>query len=140
MIVADTSAILASIDTSAAHHARCVDVIDKLDGPFLVSHMVVAETDYLLTTRFGVTAANRFLSDVASGAYRLAPSNEQDLSVAITVNTHYSDQALGITNSMNVVLAQRYRTAKIFTLDERHFRLVQPLTDDPAFQLLPFDM
>lgn len=139
MIIADTSGILASIDSSAAHHARCVEVINGSTEPLMVSHMVVAETDYLLTTRFGVTTANRFLTDVAAGAYRLAPSNEHDLSTAVTVNTRYADQALGITDCMNIVLAQRYQTTKIFTLDERHFRVVQPLTADPAFQLLPFD-
>lgn len=140
MIITDTSAILASIDTSAAAHAQCVKVITETDEPLIVSHMVIAETDYLLTTRFGVATANRFLADVASGAYRLAPSNELDISVAVTINTRYSEHALGVTDCMNVVLAHRYNTIRIFTLDERHFRTVQPLAHGPAFQLLPFDM
>ncbi|WP_329412264.1 hypothetical protein OG563_07245 [Nocardia vinacea] len=98
MIITDTSAILASIDTSAAAHAQCVKVITESHEPLILSHMVVAETDYLLTTRFGVATANRFLSDVASGAYRLAPSNELDIAMAITINTRYSDHALGVTD------------------------------------------
>ncbi|WP_084529863.1 type II toxin-antitoxin system VapC family toxin [Nocardia crassostreae] len=140
MIIADTSGILASIDTGADHHAECVKVVSGVDEPLIVSHMVVTETDYLLTTRFGVATANRFLSDVVSGAYRLAPSDEADIATAININTRYADHSLGIADCMNVVLAQKYHTVRIFTLDERHFRMVQPLAYGPAFQLLPFDL
>jgi predicted nucleic acid-binding protein len=139
MIVADTSAILASIDASAAEHESCAHVAQHADPPMLVSHMVVAEADYLLTTRFGVVTANRFLSDVVAGAYQLSPTDEQDLQEAITVNTRYSDHALGVTDCLNVVLASRYGTVEIFTLDERHFRVVKPLAHGTAFRLLPFD-
>lgn len=139
MIIADTSAILASIDASAAEHQRCADFIEHADEPLLVSHMVVAEADYLLTTRFGIVIANRFLSDVATGAYQLTPTDEKDLHDAITVNTRYADQSLGVTDCMNVALASRIGTTKIFTLDERHFRVVTPLDHGSSFQLLPAD-
>lgn len=139
MIIADTSAILASIDSSAAEHGDCARLVTRTESPLLVSHMVVAEADYLLTTRFGIATANRFLSDVAAGGFRLAPTDEQDLEQAVTVNTRYVDQKLGVTDCLNVVLASRYDTVKIFTLDERHFRVVKPLTSEPTFQLLPAD-
>lgn len=60
--------------------------------------------------------------------------------MAVTLDTRYTDHMLGITDCMNVVLADHYRTLRIFTLDERHFRVVQPLDHGDAFQLLPFDM
>ena len=139
MIVADTGAILASIDASAAEHKQCADLVQHADSPMLVSHMVVAETDYLLTKRFGIATANQFLSDVATGAFQLVPTNERDLQEAVTVNTRYSDQMLGVTDCLNVVLAWRYGTIKLFTLDERHFRVVRPLAHGDTFQLLPVD-
>jgi len=139
VIIADTSGILASIDSSAAEHEQCAHLVTTSDSPMFVSHMVVAEVDYLLTTRFGVTTANRFLSDVAGGGYELAPTDETDLEEAISINTRYSDQELGVTDCVNVVLAARYDTVKIFTLDERHFRVVRPLSRADAFELLPFD-
>lgn len=139
MIIADTSGILASIDTKAAEHQQCAEVIENSDEELLVTHMVVAEIDYLLTTRFGVTTANHFLDDVATGAYQLAPTDEKDLELAIKVNTRYADQSLGVTDCLNVVLAARMRTVDILTLDERHFRVVVPLDHGSAFRLLPFD-
>lgn len=138
MIIADTSAIVASIDSDAADHDDCARVVTTTEAPLLVSHMVVAEVDYLLTTRFGITTATRFLSDVATGAYRLTATDESDLQQAVSVNTRYSDLKLGVTDCINVVLAERHNTTTIFTLDERHFRVVTPLTDD-AFKLLPAD-
>jgi predicted nucleic acid-binding protein len=139
VIVADTSAILASIDASAANHEPCAHLVQHTDEPLLVSHMVVAEADYLLTTRFGVATANRFLTDVAAGGFQLVPSDEQDLEQAITVNTRYADLTLGVTDSLNVVLAARHGTVRMFTLDERHFRVVRPLAHGKAFTVLPLD-
>lgn len=139
MIIADTSAILAAIDVSAASHEPCAHFVQHADEPLLVSHMVVAEADYLLTTRFGVATANRFLTDVVAGGFQLAPSDEEDLEQAISVNTRYGELGLGVTDSLNVVLAARYGTTRVFTLDERHFRVVRPLADGKAFTLLPSD-
>lgn len=139
MIIADTGAILATVDSAAAEHAACVQVLSQLRRPMLITHLVIAETDYLLTKRFGVTTANRFLSDVARGAYTLVPSGEREFDDAITVNTRYEALKLGVTDCMNVVLAARYDTATIFTLDERHFRVITPLNGADAFTLLPAD-
>lgn len=140
MIIADTGAILATVDTNAAEHEACVRVLTRLDSPMLISHMVIAEVDYMLTKRFGVATANRFLTDVSRGAYRLVCSDEQDLDEAITLNTRYFDMKLGITDCLNAVLAFRYRTSTLFTLDERHFRVVSPLCGASAFTILPADV
>jgi predicted nucleic acid-binding protein len=39
----------------------------------------------------------------------------------------YDDQAIGVTDASLVVLADRYETTSILTLDYRHFRVVKPL-------------
>lgn len=140
MIIADTGAILATIDQSSAWHEACVKVLAQLQRPMVISPMVVAEADYLLSKRFGIATANRFLSDVARGAYQLVPADERDVDEAVTVNTRYFDLKLGVTDSLNVVLASRYGTSKIFTLDERHFRVIAPLCGTAAFTLLPADL
>jgi predicted nucleic acid-binding protein len=78
-------------------------------------------------------------SDVVAGGYQLAPTNEQNLDQAVTVNTKYADLTLGVTDSLNIVLAARHGTVRLLTLDERHFRVVRPLAHGAAFTLLPFD-
>jgi len=139
MIIADTSAILSTIDPDAAEHSSCVEILGHIQRPMLVSHMVIAETDYLLTTRFGISTANRFLADVARGAWELAESNAEDINDVVTVNTRYQGLRLGATDCLNIVLAARYGTAILFTLDHRHYRATAPLNDPDAFILLPAD-
>jgi predicted nucleic acid-binding protein len=139
MIVADTSGVLATIDPDSSEHAACVEILGLLQRPMLVSPMVVAETDYLLTTRFGISTANRFLADVARGAWDLVEVTAEDINDVVTVNTRYQGLKLGATDSLNIVLAARYGTATLFTLDHRHYRATAPLADQEAFVLLPAD-
>lgn len=139
MIVADTSAILATIDPDATEHGACVGILPYLQRPMMVSHMVVAEVDYLLTTRFGISTANRFLADVARGAWELVDSGAEDINDVVTVNTRYQALRLGATDCLNIVLAARHDTTVLFTLDHRHYRAVTPLHGSEAFTLLPAD-
>jgi predicted nucleic acid-binding protein len=50
----------------------------------------------------------------------------------------YVDQRLGLADASVVMIAGRYRTTALLTLDERHFRAVRPLWGE-AFTLLPTD-
>lgn len=140
MILADTSGILATIDPSAAEHAAAVETFTRIQRPMLVTQMVVAEIDHLLTTRFGIPAANRFLTDVARGAWELVDGTAADIDEVVTVNTRYADLKLGATDCLNVVLAARYDTDVLFTLDHLHYRVVRPLRGSDAFTLLPADL
>lgn len=139
MIIADTSGILSAIDVDSADHAACAATLRAEPEAIIVSPMVVAEVDYLLTKRFGVATANRFLTDVGRGAYRLAPCTSGDIDEAVTVNTQYAGLRLGVSDCMTIVLAKRFDTIRILTLDHRHFRAVAPLQDADAFVLLPAD-
>lgn len=48
----------------------------------------------------------------------------------------YHDQCIGLTDASLVVLAERFRTRRLLTLDRRHFAVVRPLSGG-AFELLP---
>jgi predicted nucleic acid-binding protein len=50
----------------------------------------------------------------------------------------YANRNLGIADAANVVLAARFRTTKMLTLDERDYRIVRPLWGD-ALAILPAD-
>lgn len=139
MIIVDTSAIVATIDADSTDHRACADTLLEADDVLGVSPMVVAEADYLLSTRLGDRYAAAFLSDVSNGAYQLLPVDTADLAEGAEVCNHYGDLPLGITDAMNIVLADRHHTTLICTLDQRHFRAVKPLSGGAAFTLLPMD-
>ncbi len=48
----------------------------------------------------------------------------------------YRDQEIGVADASIVVLAERYRTRAIASLDRRHFDVLRPL-DGGYFEVLP---
>ncbi|WP_280302700.1 hypothetical protein [Nocardia neocaledoniensis] len=48
---------------------------------------------------------------------------------------------LDLADAVGVALADKYRTDRIFTLDQRDFRAIEPLTPGvAAFRILPADL
>ncbi|WP_405132806.1 PIN domain-containing protein [Nocardia sp. NBC_01388] len=138
-IIVDTSAILALFDEAYAEHQQLARIIAKADERLVVSPMVVAEADYMLYTRLGSRAAHDFASDVAGGAYDLAAWTSNHHAAALAILDRYSQDYVGITDASNVVIADRERTNRIMTLDQRHFRTLSPLWGFDSFVLLPYD-
>lgn len=103
--------------------------------------MIIAEADHMLSSRLGADAAKRFAADVASEAYELAEWAAPDHALALDICNRHSDgkDYLGVADASNVVLADRYRTTEILTLDQRHFRVLTPLWGASHFRLLPYD-
>jgi len=101
-----------------------------------VSPYVVAELDHLVATRSGVDAELAVLAELSGGAYELASFAAGDLDRARRVISRYRDQDIGVADASLVVLAERWSTRDILTLDHRHFGVVRPLTGG-RFRLLP---
>ena len=110
--------------------------MDATTEPLVVSPFVVAELDYLVATRVGVDAELVALEELAGGAYELAALDAADLVTASTLIARYRDQSIGIADASIVVLADRYHTRELLTLDHRHFEVVRPLSGG-RFKLLP---
>jgi predicted nucleic acid-binding protein len=138
VIVLDTSGLLAAIDGSQRLHRAAADVLRTVPGPRVLSPFVLAELDYLLTRRVSTSAAAALLGEVATGAYRLEAFDQNDVSRAGEIIERYRDLEIGLTDASLVVLAERYRTWDLLTLDERHFRAVTG-PDGRAFRILPAD-
>ena len=78
------------------------------------------------------------LAELCSGAYELAPFGTDDLLRAREIVERYRDLPLGLTDASLIVLADRYDTDTIATLDARHFRVVRSLSG-PPLRILPAD-
>ncbi len=127
MIIADTSGLLAYFNRAEPAHARVRDVVDRSTEPLVISPYVIAELDYLILTRLGVDAERAVLIEIAGGAYDLTTMSKWDIATACTVVERYRGQAIGVTDASIVVLADRYRTHTVLTLDHRHFDVLRPL-------------
>jgi predicted nucleic acid-binding protein len=138
VIIADASGLVAAFGHDQRDHVRARAVIEADPGPIVLSPYVLAEVDNLLTKRFGIRTELEFLDEVAAGAFELAPFGRTELARAVTLLQKYRDMRIGLADASLVVLAERYNTTRILTLDERHFRAIKPLHAD-AFTLLPAD-
>ena len=78
---------------------------------------------------------------MAAEAYELPEWTAADHAAALDVINQNSDDSnyIAITDAANVVLADRYRTTHLLTLDQRHFRQLRPLWGANHFTLLPYD-
>jgi predicted nucleic acid-binding protein len=137
-LVLDSSGVLAGLARSERAHRAVVSVLEESEPPLVLSPFVLAEVDYLLETRHGRDLELDFLSDVARGAYDLASFHGPDVSAALDLLHRYDTLGVGLADASVAVLAERYGTRRILTLDERRFRALRA-SDGSAFVLLPAD-
>ena len=139
VIVCDTSGLIAFFDASDDHHAETCAAVEADSGPFVVSPYVLAEVDCLLASRRGPAAELAAISELAGGAWDLPCVEAIDLRRARSVIDQYRDQNIGLADASLVVLADRYRTERLLTLDHRRFRVLRTRAGK-TFTLLPADM
>lgn len=137
MIVLDTGGLYALLDSSDRYHDAAHAAIGGYDGPLLLSPLILAETDYLVSKRLGRRAERAFLSEVTDNVYRLVPFGDEDMDLATAQVNRYADMDIGIADASVAVVAGRYRTVDLLSVDQ-HFRAIGPLWGE-AFRLLPLD-
>jgi predicted nucleic acid-binding protein len=135
-VIVDTSALIAYFDAAEPDHEAVCGVIDHPEDVLVVSPYVVAELDYLVATRVGADAELAVLRELAGGAWELADFGASELEQAAGIVRKYRDQRIGIADGSNVVLADRYQTRTIATLDRRHFEVLRPVGGG-RFAVLP---
>lgn len=136
MIIADTSGLVAFYNAREPSHEQVRTIVEDSNEPLVVSPYVVAELDYLVTTRIGTDAALAVLAELSGGAYELTNITPSELAGCSRLIERYRDQDIGVADASLVVLAARYSTRTILTLDRRHFTVLRPL-DGGRFKLLP---
>lgn len=139
-LILDAAPLVALADAKEPRLEVLLRVRDEEEGPLVLPAPVAAEVDYLLGVRFGETARRAFLSDLAAQRYDVACLEAGDYQAVIELDARYSDLdlGLGLADCSIVVLAERYKTRRVLSFDERHFRAVAPLQGG-SFELLPAD-
>jgi len=139
VIIVDTSGLLAALDASDRSHVPAAAALRAAARPRSLSPFVLAEVDYLLSTRVSDDAARRLLREVGGGAYELEPFDAADIALAEGILDRYRDLGIGLADASIVVLANRHSARDVLTLDERHFRALRDSRGRP-FRILPADL
>ena len=84
----------------------------------------------------GVEAELEVLTELSGGAYVLPDIGAEDLARMVEVLGKYRDQDVGVASASLVLLAARYGTRSLLTLDHRHFGVLRPIQGG-RFTLLP---
>jgi uncharacterized protein len=137
-LLVDAGPLVALADPNEPRRQAILDALAGEAGELVVPPPTTAEVDYLLGARFGPAARRAFLRDLAAGRFTVAGLEREDYAAVIELETLYEDLDLGLADCALVVLADRYRTNRILTFDERLFRAVVPLRGE-AFAILPAD-
>jgi predicted nucleic acid-binding protein len=139
VIVLDTSVVLALIDESDIWHKRAWEWMKGVPDELCTTPLVLAELDHMVPLKGGSVAAEAVRADFRDGAYTVEWWRSA-LFETIEVASRYESIGLGLTDASLVALAAYLETTRIATLDERHFRAVQPLDNGAErFTLLPAD-
>jgi uncharacterized protein len=138
VILLDTSGLLSALARNQRAHGAARAALEAAGPPYLLSPFVLAELDYLLGREAGVEAQLALLEEVAVGAYDLVSFAAGDVADATEIVRRFRDLGIGLADASVVVLADRYGTTDVLTLDERHFRALRT-RDNRPFRLLPAD-
>jgi uncharacterized protein len=137
-LIVDAAALYAQADADEPEHHAVAAILRAERGALVTSQIVVAEADYLILRRLGVGVELAFLDDLAAGTYVVDALTAPELGIARDVVARYRDLELGLADASLVVLANRWDTRRILTLEQRAFRPVTPLQGG-AFEVLPAD-
>jgi uncharacterized protein len=137
-LIVDAGALYAQADADEPGHGAVARILRDEIGTLATSQLVVAEADYLILRHLGIGVELAFLEDLARGTYVVDALTPSELGGARDVTVRYRDLELGLADASLVVLANRWQTRRLLTLDERAFRTVTPLQGG-SFELLPAD-
>lgn len=137
-LLIDAAPLVALADPDEPHRERLLEILTAEPKALVIPAPTTAEIDYLLGHRFGHRARRAFLRDLAAGRFTVACLERKDYATVVELEARYADLGLGLADCALIVLADRHRTDRILSFDERHFRAVSPLGGD-AFVVLPAD-
>jgi uncharacterized protein len=137
-LLIDAGPVVALADPGEPQRESILATLRDEPGDLVMPAPTTAEVDYLLGQRFGQSARRAFLRDLARGRFHIACLEREDYEKISDLDVRYADLGLGLADCALVALAHRYRTTRIMSFDERHFRAVTPLGGG-SFTILPTD-
>ncbi|WP_040838112.1 PIN domain-containing protein [Nocardia brevicatena] len=143
IVIGDTSGLVAAFNTDDPEHARARRALREASAT-VISPLVFAEIEHILTRNVDRKTAHAvrdwLLRQERSMRVLIAETPGAVLRAARAVQDRHTELRLDLADAVNAVLAERYETDTVLTLDRWDFRAVRPLTGHPAFRLLPDDL
>ncbi|MEH1898481.1 MAG: PIN domain-containing protein [Nostoc sp.] len=133
--VADTGFVVALLNRSDTMHSVVTTVYIQ-QKQILLPQTVLAELAYLVGHNAGVATVVAFLQGLSASRFSLVALTDQDIIRVAEILDEYADSRIDFVDASVMAIAERYGIKKVFTLDQRDFRLYRPQHCD-SFEILP---
>lgn len=130
----DTGVILALLDRRDAWHLACKEAYDASDLPLLTTEAVLTEAFHLVERTSSDFESIWLL--LASGAIRMAPIQDGELSQIHLLMTKYQDRPMDFADATLVHVAERESLSVILTVDHDDFETYR-IGGNKKFTILP---
>jgi predicted nucleic acid-binding protein len=137
VIVADSGAVYALYDADDAHHGAVRRAMAAIRESLHIPMACLGEIDYLLRERLGLAAELDFLAEIRRGRFILEPLTLADIPVCTKLIEQYAELELGLADAAVVATAERLKTTRIFTVDQRDFHVLRSVKGE-RFTVIPF--
>lgn len=124
-MIVDTGPFVAAANRDDRDHDACRRIFSATRELLHVPAMVVAEATFMIERSGGSIAGAAFLRSLRSPRYVIEAPTSDDLRRAAELVERYADLRLAGTDASVIALAERLGDSTIFTLDRRHFAVVQ---------------
>src|SRR5258707_12031300 len=108
-LICDTGAVYALYDADDVHQSAAKTVVEAEAGPLFLPVVLLAEIDYLLTSRLGADSALDFLQSIEAGAFTLVAPSADDLTRCRELLVQYRGLTIGLADATVVATAERLR-------------------------------
>jgi hypothetical protein len=125
VIVADTGAIVALVDSDDSHHEALRRSFEAQPDQWVLPWAILPEVDYIVASRLGPATARAFRADLAQGLFYVEWDGASDLKRARELDAQYADLSLGLVDTVVMAIAERIGARAIATLDLRDFAPVE---------------
>jgi hypothetical protein len=129
----DSGPLIALFDKSDRSHWRCRRALAEFSGFFITSWPVLTEAFHFLDQPRGRALLWDF---VGTDVVQVEEVSKGDLWRMRGLMEQYADLPMDFADASLVVLAERLRVVKIFTLDRRSFAVFRPRHAE-AFEIFP---
>lgn len=121
MILTDAGPLVALLHADDRHHRACREAFQALDETLATVWPAFTEAAYLLG--FSRPAQDRLLELVVRGVLVFLPLGEADVPRIRELMEQYSDLPMDLADATLVRVAEREGIRRIFTVDQRDFRV-----------------
>ena len=111
----DTGCIVALLDRSERHHARCVQAAEEVSGPLVTCEAVIAESCHLLRGQAG--ASDVILENVERGVFRVPFRLDESARTIRSLMKRYARVPMDLADACLVAMAEAMDSGRILTLD-----------------------